>query len=107
MNLHPDTPPNSPRTQENDEHDELMELRVIDAGSRPLKKNSSCFECEEYAALIERKNVEIRSLKKELKKANQKIWYLEKIKRNLHAAFLQLKKEKIIDAKQREFLEVI
>lgn len=74
-----------------------------------LKKELSfkSHECEKKDALIELRDIEIRRLKRKLRKAQKKVWYLETTKRKLDVALVHMKKQKIIDEKHASILEVI
>lgn len=65
-----------------------------------------CEECAKKEYLINTKDEIIKELRKKLKKANTKIWYLETTKRKLGASLSELKKKELLDKKACEALEV-
>lgn len=86
---------------------------------------STCEECKEKDAMVEKKEAEIENLKYSLEKMRQKheaeitelkarlrktqkqVWYLETVKRKLEAAFDELKKQSLVDEELCRGLEVL
>lgn len=56
--------------------------------------------------LLEEKDSQIKNLRKRLKKAQQKLWYLENVKKKLNSAFLELKKQSLVTEEQCKVLRV-
>lgn len=65
-----------------------------------------CSECETKNELINKQAQQLRTLRKKLKKANQKIWYLEKVKSKLDSAFAEMKNQRILDENLCKAIEV-
>lgn len=66
-----------------------------------------CSECETKNELINKQAQQLRTLRKKLKKANQKIWYLEKVKSKLDSAFAEMKNQRILDENLCNTIEVV
>lgn len=67
---------------------------------------SSCMKCNLMNNLITQKDAEIKTLRNQLKKARQKLWYIEKVKENLKSEFSELKKQSLVNEELCETLEV-
>lgn len=93
------------KTIEDAENIELCETiatiatNEIDNGKIYTANSAVCDECL-------KKDDIIKELRKKLKRATNKIWYMEKIKRKLDAAFTELKQQQILDDKMCETLLV-
>lgn len=57
--------------------------------------------------LIAQKDAQIKTLRNQLKKARQKIWYMEKTKKKLDSELSELKKQSLISEEFCETLKVI
>lgn len=95
----------------------LENVTIVDASSPPPKTPlvsltaaiadcSNCMNCFLKDMLIEEKNAQIKDLSKRLKKAQQKIWYLEKVKMKLNSALLELKEKSLLNEEQCNDLKV-
>lgn len=65
-----------------------------------------CISCCKKDALIEKYEEQIEKLKKELKSARNKAFYLESVKNNLSTTLTQMKTNKLIDEKLNTSLQV-
>lgn len=67
---------------------------------------SNCMNCLLKDMLIKEQNVQINDLRKRLKKTQQKVWYLEKVKTKLNSALLELKEKSLLNEEQCNDLKV-
>lgn len=67
------------------------------ASSASCETCETCKVCKVKDELIELKEVQIRTLRNKLKKAQNKVYYLETIKRKLDTAFSELKKKSVFN----------
>lgn len=67
---------------------------------------TQCEECVKKDYLVNKQKLEIIQLRKKVKKANEKIWNLEKMKRKLDTAFFELKQHQLLDDELCKSLEV-
>lgn len=74
--------------------------------SNSIKEQTWCAGCMQKDELIEKKDLQIKELRKKLKCTRTKIWHMESIKRKLSAALSDLKTESIIDENLYETLQV-
>lgn len=71
-----------------------------------VTNDKKCGACIRKDYVIWEQKETIRDLRKKLKKANDKIWYLENIKRKLDTAFSELKKQNLLNEELCKVLEV-
>lgn len=67
---------------------------------------SQCIECDSKDRIIDTKDAQIRILRKSLKEAQKKMWYLEKSKNKLNSALSELREKKVVDENLCKSLEV-
>lgn len=72
----------------------------------PTIPKDQCKNCRIKDALIEAKDLEIQQMRKQLLKTQKKVWYLETVKRKLGTAFLELKKQSLVNEELSNILEV-
>lgn len=65
-----------------------------------------CTECMAKDELIEKKELEIKHLRKKLLAAQKKNWHLETVKRKLDESLLDLKNRSVVDEQLSGILEV-
>lgn len=72
----------------------------------PSHPSSQCQACSKKDHLLREQDYLIKELRKKLKKANTKIWYLENTKLKLKTAFSEMKREQLVTAELCQALEV-
>lgn len=65
-----------------------------------------CMNCCLKDKLIDEKDLQIKNLRKRLKKEQQKLWHLEKVRKKLNTAFLELKNKSLMNEEQCNVLRV-
>lgn len=78
----------------------------INSTNNQIHSTEQCIECVMKDHLLSEKDEYIKVLRKKLRKANAKIWYLEKTKKKLDKAFSELKQQKVLDEKMCKAVEV-
>lgn len=68
--------------------------------------NQSCQSCAIKKCLIDEQKIQIQELQKELKKAKNKIWYLDTTKRRLNVTLSEMKMQQLIDQELYNTLQV-
>lgn len=88
------------------EADAHTEISATDAPNIAECQPTNCEECVKKDYLLITKCEKIEELRRKLKKANTKIWYLETMKRKLGKSLSELKQQGILNEKAYKALEV-
>lgn len=75
----------------------------------PANDNENCSKCKNCLLkdeLIEEKNAQIKSLRRRLKKAQEKVWHLEAVKKKFNSTILELKENSFLNEEQLKDLTV-